>query len=82
LPIDVRRTFELESRQMKWAWIAATIFLGLTIKALWDTYRASRRPKRGNRKVGYRREEIHINAAKVPVFKPTWRDMRGEDETR
>jgi hypothetical protein len=34
-----------------------------------------------NRRVGYRREEIQINAANVPEFEPTWQDMRGENET-
>ena len=67
---------------MSWALIAATVFFGLTVNALWVTYRVSRRVRRGNRKVGYQREEIHINAAKVPVFKPTWQDMPREDETR
>ncbi|HEV2202311.1 MAG TPA: hypothetical protein VGR73_21035 [Bryobacteraceae bacterium] len=34
------------------------------------------KPKRNKRRVGYEREEIHINAEEVPEFKPTWRNTR------
>jgi hypothetical protein len=44
---------------------------GLTATALWVAYRVSRKGKREKREVGYQREEIQINAAAVPEFKPT-----------
>ena len=63
--------------QMDWAVIAAvTVPFGLTATALWVTYRVSRKGKREKREVGYQREEIQINAAAVPEFKPTWRNTR------
>jgi hypothetical protein len=82
LPIDAHGSLELESTQMDWALIAATVFFGLTVKALWADYRGSRRAKRESREVGYRRGEIQIDLHAVSEFKPTWRDMRDEREER
>lgn len=62
---------------MDWDFIiAAAIPLGLTTTALWVTYRVSRKRRHANRRVGYQREEIQIDPADVPEFKPTWRDAR------
>ena len=62
---------------MDWALITAvTIPFGLTATALWVTYRVSRKAKRKKRQVGYQREEIKIDPANVPEFKPTWRNTR------
>ena len=74
-------TWELESTQMDLVLIAVVaIPFGLIATALWVTYRVSRNGKREKREVGYQREEIQINAAAVPEFKPTWRDMRAKGE--
>ena len=56
---------------MDWALITAVaIPFGLTATALWVTYRISRKRK------GENREQIQINAADVPDFKPTWRNTQ------
>lgn len=69
--------------QMDWALIAAvTVFLALSATALCVSHLVSRRTKRQKRAVGYQREEIQINAADVPEFKPTWRAMRDKREVR
>jgi hypothetical protein len=61
---------------MDWALIiAAAVSFGLAATALCTSYLRSK-AKRENRKVGYQREEIHIDAKKVPEFKPTWRNTR------
>ena len=61
---------------MEWVLIAAvTILAGLTAAALGVKYLRSR-AKSGKRQVGYQREEIQIDAADVPQFKPTWRNTR------
>ncbi len=61
---------------MDWALIAAIIvFMGFVATVLSLTYlRSKAKPK--NRQVGYQREDIVINAADVPTFKPTWRNTR------
>jgi hypothetical protein len=53
--------------------IAVTVPFGLTAVVLWTTYLRSK-AKREKRPVGYQREEIQIDAANVPEFKPTWRN--------
>lgn len=55
--------------------VAATVSFGLAATALCIGYLRSR-AKREKRRVGYQREEIQINAADVPEFKPTWRNTR------
>ena len=61
---------------MDWVLIAAvTVVSVLTATALCVKYLRSR-AKRGKRQVGYLRDEIRINAADVPQFKPTWRNTR------
>lgn len=60
---------------MDWVIAAATVSFGLAAIALCITYLRSK-AKRGNRQVGYRREEIQIDPANVPEFKPTWKDAR------
>jgi hypothetical protein len=62
--------------------VGLAVFIGLAATGLWVGYLRSRNAKSENRQVGYRREEIEINAAAVPEFKPTWRDMRAEGEGR
>ena len=61
---------------MDWVLIAAVIvFIGFAATVLCLNYlRLKAKPK--NRQVGYQREEIRINAADVPEFKPAWRDLR------
>ena len=67
--------------QMDWALVAAVIvFVGLTAAATWVNHLLSRKGKRQKREVGYQREEIQIDAAAVPEFKPSWRDMRDKRE--
>jgi hypothetical protein len=62
--------------------IAAAVFFGIVAAALWANYLASRKAKRENREVGYRRAEILIDPNAVPEFKPTWRDLRDKREAR
>jgi hypothetical protein len=54
---------------------AATVSFGFAATALCISYLRSR-AKRRNRQIGYRREEMQIDPANVPEFKPTWRDAR------
>ena len=62
---------------------AAAVFFGLVAVALWANHlMRSRKAKRENREVGYRRAEIQIDAAAVPEFKPTWRELRDKSEAR
>ena len=66
----------LVNARMDWALIvAAMVSFGLAATALCISYLRSK-ANRQKRKVGYEREEIHIDAAKVPEFKPTWRNTR------
>ena len=61
---------------MDWALIAAaTVSFGLAATAVCTSYLRSK-AQREKRQVGYQREEIQINAADVPEFKPTWRNTR------
>jgi len=62
--------------------IAAAVFFGLVALAQWIYYLVSRKAKRKRREVGYLRPEIEINAAAVPEFKPTWRELREKEEAR
>jgi hypothetical protein len=62
--------------------IAAAIFFGLVALAQWVYYLFSRKAKRKRREVGYLRPDIEINAAAVPEFKPTWRELRDKGEAR
>jgi hypothetical protein len=61
--------------------IAAAVFFGLVALAQWIYHLASRK-KLGKREVGYMRREIEVNAAAVPEFKPTWRDLQDKGEAR
>jgi hypothetical protein len=62
---------------MDWPFItAATIVFGLTAVVLWITFAISRKGKHVRREIGYRRQEIEINPAHVPTFKPTWHEMQ------
>ena len=66
---------------MDWALIAAmTLFFLMVATALCVNYLISRKGKRENREVGYKREEFEINPANVPEFKPTWRNVRDKRE--
>ena len=57
--------------------LAAAVFFGLITVVLWlNNLCRSRKAKGEGREVGYLRPEIEINAAAVPEFKPTWRDLR------
>jgi len=62
--------------------IAAAVFFGLVALAQWIYHLASRKTKLGKREVGYMRPEIEINAAAVPEFKPSWRELRDKGEAR
>jgi len=55
--------------------VTATVPLTLVAIVFCISHRLSKN-KRKERKVGYLREEIHIDAENVPEFKPTWRDTR------
>jgi hypothetical protein len=62
---------------------AAAVFFGLITVVLWvNNLCRSRKAKSERREVGYLRSEIEINAAAVPEFKPTWRDLRDKGEAR
>jgi hypothetical protein len=62
---------------------SAAVFFGVITVVLWvkNLYR-SRKAESEKREVGYLRPEIEINAAAVPEFKPTWRDLRDKGEAR
>jgi hypothetical protein len=63
--------------------IAAAVVFGLITVVLWvNNLRRSRKAKGERREVGYLRPEIEINAAAVPEFKPSWRDLRDNGEAR
>ena len=62
--------------------IAAAVFFGLVAIALWVNHLLRSRNARSKREVGYRRSEIHIDAAAVPEFRPTWRELRDKSEAR
>jgi hypothetical protein len=49
---------------------ALNTFFAVAVVTAWRAYSGS--PKSGSRRVGYRREEIEIDAADIPHFKPTW----------
>jgi hypothetical protein len=55
--------------------IALNVFFGIAGAALWTNYCGSQ-AKHQNRKVGYRRDEIQIDPADVPQFKPNWQNSR------
>ena len=61
---------------MVWTLIAAMISSGLAAIALWVSYLQSKSKPKKRQHLGYEREEIQIDAANVPEFKPTWRDAR------
>jgi len=62
---------------MSWAFVVAlNIFFGTAVAVFWIKYFGSRKTKPLNRRVGYHRDEIEIDAADVPPFKPTWRNAR------
>ena len=62
---------------MAWALVVTlNIGFGIAVATLWVKYLGSRNAKAQKRGVGYRREEIEIDPANVPQFKPTWRDAR------
>jgi len=62
---------------MTWALITVTVVsFGLAAIMLYISNHLRSKAKHGNRQVGYRREEIQIDLANVPEFKPTWRDRR------
>lgn len=52
------------------------VFFGLVAAGLRASYR---RANQKNRHVGYDREEIVINAADVPQFKPNWQNIPRAD---
>jgi hypothetical protein len=61
---------------MDWVLIVAVaVVSGLTATAVCVKYLRSR-AKSEKRQVGYLRDEIRMNAADVPQFKPTWRNTR------
>jgi hypothetical protein len=63
--------------------IGAAFFFGVITIALWiNNLLRSRKANSESREVGYRRPEIHIDADAVPLFKPTWRDLRDKGEAR
>jgi uncharacterized membrane protein len=62
--------------------IAAAVFFGLVTIALWVHQLLRSRNAKNEREVGYRRSEIHIDAAAVPEFRPTWRELRDKGEAR
>lgn len=63
---------------MIWAFfaIAFNVLFAIAAAAIWTNYFASWKVKRQKREVGYRRDEIQIDPAKVAPFKPTWRNAR------
>ena len=63
---------------MIWALCAVTlnVLFAIAAAAIWTNYLASWKAKRQERKVGYLRDEIQIDPAKVPPFEPTWRNAR------
>jgi len=62
--------------------IAAAVFFGLVAIALWVHHLLRARNLKTEREVGYRRPEIYVDAAAVPEFKPTWRELRDKSEAR
>jgi hypothetical protein len=62
--------------------IAAAVFFGLVAIALWVNHLLRSRKTKSERQVGYRRPEIEIDAAAVPEFRPTWRELRDKGEAR
>jgi hypothetical protein len=56
--------------------LGAAVFFGLVAVMLWAQYLGSRKARRQEREVGYRRGEIVIDPRAVPEFKPTWREKR------
>lgn len=62
--------------------IAAAVFFGLVAIALWVSHLFRSRNLKSEREVGYRRPEIYVDAAAVPEFKPTWRELRDKSEAR
>jgi hypothetical protein len=63
---------------MIWALVAVTlnVLFAISAAAIWTNYFDSWKAKRQEREVGYLRDEIQIDPAKVPPFKPTWRNAR------
>jgi hypothetical protein len=63
---------------MIWALFAITlnVLFAIAAAAIWTNHFASWKVKPRTREVGYLREEIQINSAKVAPFKPTWRNAR------
>jgi hypothetical protein len=62
---------------MDWTLIAAAmISFGLAATALWVSHLRSKSKPKKRHHLGYEREEIQIDPANVPEFKPTWRDAR------
>ena len=63
---------------MIWALCAVTlnVLFAIAAAAIWTNYFGSWKAKRLEREVGYLRDEIQIDPAKVPPFKPTWRNAR------
>ena len=63
--------------------IAAAVFFGLITVVLWvNGLCRSRKATSEKRAVGYLRPEIEIDAAAVPEFKPSWRELRDKGEAR
>ena len=60
----------------------AAVFFGLVAIALWANHLLRSRKTKNEREVGYRREDIQIDPAAVPEFRPTWRDIRDKGEAR
>ena len=56
--------------------------LGVATALAWTNFLRVPRNRRHNREVGHRREEIEIDPAKVPEFKPKWQDMPHGDQAR
>ena len=64
--------------RMIWALFAATlnVFFAIAAAAIWTNHFALRKVRRQKREVGYLRDEIEIDPAKVAPFKPTSRNAR------
>jgi len=62
---------------MIWVLFAVTLNVLFAIAAaIWTNHFASRKVRSQKREVGYLRDEIQIDPAKVAPFKATWRDAR------
>lgn len=55
--------------------VAVAVSFGLAAIALYISC-VVEKSRRGKRRVGYQREDMQIDPANVPEFKPTWQDTR------